>query len=434
MPARRLPCRRRHRPLGGTSQPLSRAADGRADGRMNTPVPVMLLAAAVGAAAWGCAEDQGADGATVATKAASRAPAQMEVRHADHFEVEYFEGFKVVRTRGEVAAFQSNEDGEPVEDVVVLVPRGQTPDLPAHLSGAYAVETPIRRFALNNDDILALVTELGVRDQLVGVGGLFTYDDTVRARIGRGEIGQVQYSWHLPPDIEVLLDRGPDVTFMAMDSPHNVPALGRTRDLGLVTAPAFVWAERDALARAEWIKFFAAFFDLETEATRIFDEVEARFLELESLASDATVRPSALWGYHAGDGRWFMAVNNLEARLLASAGVVNPLADLNAPVRRAGDEFSHERLLLEGAEAEHWIIGDIHAAELPPAGFLQEFAAWRDGRLYHNYARSNWDVNAYDWYESAVVRADLALADLVHIFHPQLLPDHELVYFGVFER
>lgn len=309
---------------------------------MNTPAPVMLLAAGVAAAAWGCAEEQGADGATAATEAASRAPAQMEVRHARHFEVEYFEGFKVVRTRGEVAAFQSDEDGEPVEDVVVLVPRGQTPDLPAHLSGAYVVETPIRRFALNNDDILALVTELGLRDQLVGVGGLFTYDDTVRAMIGRGEI--------------------------------------------------------------------------------------------ESLARDATARPTALWGYHAGDGRWFMAVNNLEARLLTSAGVVNPLSDPTAPVRRAGDEFSHERLLLEGAEAEHWIIGDIHAAELPPSGFLREFAAWRDDRLYHNYARSKWDVNAYDWYESAVVRADLALADLVHIFHPQLLPDHEPVYFGVFER
>jgi iron complex transport system substrate-binding protein len=65
---------------------------------------------------------------------------------------------------------------------------------------------------------------------------------------------------------------------------------------------------------------------------------------------------------------------------------------------------------------------------------MEQFAAWRDGTLYHNYARTKWGDNAYDWYEGAVARPDVALADLVHLLHPELLPDHELVYFGHFDR
>jgi ABC-type Fe3+-hydroxamate transport system substrate-binding protein len=355
----------------------------------------------------------------------------VEVRHARHFEVSYHDGYKLVRTHGEPTSFQTADQVESVEDLVVLVPRGTPPPpLTGELAGAAVVEVPAPSLAVNNDDLLAFALELGLSQRLVAVGGLSMYDDSVRARTERGELDQIRYSWHLPPDTEVLLARQPGVTLLAMDSPHNVPALARTRELGLDVAPAFVWAEADYLARAEWIKFVALFFDLEAEANRIFGEVEARVAELKARLDTVAERPTALWGYHAGDGRWFMAVNNLEARLLRDAGAVNLLEDLSGPVRHDGDELSNEALLLRAVDAEHWILGDIHADGLPPDGFMAEFRAWRQGNLYHNYARSNPEANAYDWYEGAVVRPDLALADLVSLLHPELLPSHELVYLG----
>ena len=38
-----------------------------------------------------------------------------------------------------------------------------------------------------------------------------------------------------------------------------------------------------------------------------------------------------------------------------------------------------------------------------------------------------------DYWESGAVSPHLILADLVKIFHPQLLPDHELVYYQKLE-
>jgi len=400
-----------------------------------------LLLSLLGALVAACqppSDDVGTRAGAGSERAAAAATAtwndRVEVRHARHFEVSYHDGYKVVRAHGEPSSFQSGDDPRPVDDLVVLVPRGATPPrLTGELAGASVVEVPARSLAVNNDDLLAFALELGLSDRLVAVGGLSMYDDSVRTRTERGELGQIRYSWHLPPDAEVLLAREPDVTLLAMDSPHNVPALARTRELGLDVAPAFVWAEADYLARAEWIKFVALFFDLEAEANRIFGEVEGRVAELKARVDTLARKPTALWGYHAGDGRWFMAVNNLEARLLRDAGAVNVLEDFSGPVRHDGDELSNEALLLRAADAEHWILGDIHADGLPPDGFMAEFRAWREGKLYHNYARSNREADAYDWYEGAVVRPDRALADLVALLHPGLLPEHELVYLGRLE-
>lgn len=359
-----------------------------------------------------------------------------EIRHARHFSISCIGDARVVRTFGELTSFQTGRDAEEVSDIVVLIRRSsEPPALTGDLVGAEVIEVPVGSYAVNNDDMLALTLDFGVADRLVAAGGLAIYDDSVRARVARGEVGQTGYSWHVPPDIEVLLERAADVTFMAMDSPHNVPALERSRELGVTVAPAFIWAERDVLARAEWIRFFSLFFDMEEEASAQFDEIEARYFALRERVSAITEPPSAIWGYHAGDDRWFVMANNLEARLLRDAGVRNVFdAIADEDIRQDGDPISGETLLISGAEAEHWILGDIHQTDLPRGEFMGSFLAWREGRLYHNYARTNWDVNAYDWYEGAIGHPDVLLADLVHLFHPALLPDHELEYFGHMER
>lgn len=402
---------------------------------MNANARLLPLTAALLVACGSAEPDSTLDQETHRVTASAQTADGDVVKHARHFQLERYDGYTVARTFGEVTSFQTTNDAEVVQDVVVLVPRGgEAPPLTGDLAGAYVVETPAATLAVNNDDMMALVTQLGLRDRLVAVGGLATYDDSVRVRVERGELGQLGYSWHLPPDMEVLLSRAPDVTFLAMDTPHNVPALARTRELGLATVPSFVWAERDVLARMEWIKFFAAFTGMENEAEQLFDEAEARYVALKSRVAAVVDTPTVMWGYHAGDDRWFMMVNNLEAVLLQDAGTHNILEDFDRPVRYDGEEFSSEGLLVAGAEAEHWILGDIHAGELPRGGYMDEFQAWRDGLLYHNYARTNDEVNAYDWYEGAVAEPDAVLADLVALFHPELLPGHELRYLGALSK
>ncbi len=362
-------------------------------------------------------------------------PDKVEVQYAEHFSVSYHEHYKVVRTHAEVRAWQSDDPPERTEDVVVLVQRGTpAPELVGDLAGATVLTIPATTVALNNDGTLAFVQALDRTEYVVAVGGLAIYEDDLRNRTISGEIGQIGYSWHGEPNLEVLLAAAPDIALLTVDDPSNVKALGRARALGAPAAPTFEWAEPHYLGRAEWLKYAALFFNAEAEANALFDEVAGEVAALRAQVATRTDQPTALWGYYSGNGRWMMHQHNVEARLLADAHAVNPYADFEGDRRTDGEPISSEQLLLQGASADHWIIGDIHAAELPPGSYMDQFAAWRAGALSHNYKRTKWEHNAYDYYKTALVRPDWVLADLIALLHPDVLTDHETVFFDLYEK
>ena len=362
-------------------------------------------------------------------------PEKVEVSYATHFSVSYHGHYKVVRSHAEVRAFGSDDTAERTEDVVVLVQKGTLPPEPSgELSNATFITVPATSVAVNNDGTLAFLQALKRTGDIVAVGGEAIYEDTLRYRVEKGEIGKIGYNWHGEPNLEVLLASRPDIALMTSDSPDNVKSLGRARSLGVSAAPTFEWAETHYLGRAEWLKYVSLFFNAEAEANALFAEVEQRVTHLKEQVATQSRRPSALWGYYAGNGRWMMHQNNLEARLLADAMGINPYANFNGDRRFEGEPISSEHLLTTGVDVEHWIIGDIHQAELPPANYMNQFKAWKSGNLYHNYKRTKWEYNAYDYYKTAVVRPDLVLADIISLLHPDVLPEHETLYFDYFDK
>jgi|GEM_PF-473137 len=362
-------------------------------------------------------------------------PNKVEVQYADHFSVSYHGHYKVVRTHAEVRAWQSNDPPEATEDVVVLVQQGAPrPEPVGELSEATYITIPATTIAVNNDGTLAFLQALNRTENVVAVGGLTIYEDALRSRVENGEIGQIGYSWHGEPNLEVLLTSQADIALMTVDSPGNVKSLARARTLGAAAAPTFEWAEAHYLGRAEWVKYVSLFFNAEAEANTLFNEIALKVATLKDQVRNQPERPSALWGYYSGNGRWMMHQNNLEARLLADAQAINPYADFEGDRRTDGEPISSEQLLIAGAGVEHWIIGDIHSADLPSANYMNQFSSWESGNLYHNYKRTKWEHDAYDYYKTAVVRPDIVLADLIALLHPTVLPGHETVYFDYYEK
>jgi iron complex transport system substrate-binding protein len=52
----------------------------------------------------------------------------------------------------------------------------------------------------------------------------------------------------------------------------------------------------------------------------------------------------------------------------------------------------------------------------------------KNGHVFNNDARSSL-AGGNDYWESGTVRPDLVLADLIEVFHPDLLTDHSFVYY-----
>ncbi|NJM56291.1 MAG: hypothetical protein HC857_00870 [Synechococcales cyanobacterium RU_4_20] len=99
---------------------------------------------------------------------------------------------------------------------------------------------------------------------------------------------------------------------------------------------------------------------------------------------------------------------------------------------RAATPLDFEAVFERAVGAEFWLnvsqdwqtTGDAIAAD-PRYG---NFAALAQGRVFSPNARLN-ETGGNDYWESGVVQPHLVLADLIKIFHPDLLPDHGLVYY-----
>ncbi len=357
-----------------------------------------------------------------------------EVQYASNFDVSYHGHYKVVRTSASLSSWEGGAT-ESREDVMVLVQKGTpTPELTGNLTGATVIPIPAERVAVNIENGEVYISELGLFDKVVAVGGAISYDDEIRNRVLNKELAQVGYSWHQPANLELLLASNADLFLMNLSNLDFAGTLNKSRELGIPTASVFEWAESNYLGKAEWIKFYSLFFNAEARANKRFGEMVQRVAELRNLAAEVDKKPTMVWGYYAGNDRWMVHTNSIEAQFMRDAGLDNLMEDFSQPVRNNGAPVSSEAFLSQAYKADHWVIGDVHSASLPTQNYLSQFESWKRGQLYHNMKRIKPKANAFDWYGSAAVRPDLVLADLIKLIYPAQLPSHELYFMDHFDK
>lgn len=356
-----------------------------------------------------------------ASAAPARAGQPIPLRHARNLTLERRDGFVVARLTAGLA--NEKGDGPRQAATIVLAPAaGPAPDLRGDLRDATVIRTPVRRIASNAGSDEAFLVQLGVADRLVAVGGLVSYDDAIRRRAKSGELGQVGYNWHSPPNLDVLLAAKPDVFLMRLSDPAHTPALQRARALGIAVLPTLAEEEHDYLARAEWIVLYGLLTGTESRAQRTFAEIEARIAQLKAQVAG---RPQTrvLWAYPNGADRWIATVRGAEARYIADAGGINLMARGEDPRRYSAETVSTEALLPLAEQADVWLIGDLHAVPPRNPEIERSFRAWREGRLFGNTGRTVAAENAHDWYQTALVRPDWVLSDFVKALHPDLVAE-----------
>lgn len=184
----------------------------------------------------------------------------------------------------------------------------------------------------------------------------------------------------------------------------------------------------DRDAQSEWGKYVALFFNTEAEANTIFDGVAERYNALSALAADIEDRPTVIAASPYA-GTWYMpAGDSTIAQLLADAGADFLFRDETGTSVPLDFEVVVER----GAMAEFWVnVNQFWRDQTDMLADDARFAQFRAVQLnnvWNNNARMNVNGGS-DYFESGAANPDVILADLIHIFHPELLPDHQLVYY-----
>jgi iron complex transport system substrate-binding protein len=350
-------------------------------------------------------------------------PDEATVEYAQGFEINYYDNYKVILID------QAYADGGARFEYVLVQCGTPLPEVieGTQTIGYQVIEVPIQSIASLSATFLPNLETIDELDTLVATDEFdFAYSPAVRERIDAGEMVEVGGTYAL--NTELVLDTDPDLIMLNAYSQADLDPFNPLRDAGIAYAVNTDYLETSALGRAEWLKFTAAFFNREAEANAQFDAVAERYTDLAALAADAEPRPTVMVNGLYGDS-WFVAGGeSYVARLIADAGGDYLWAD---DTSTGGLPLDFESVFDRAANADVWINPNFWfslADGLAEDERYAEFAAFENGAVYNNNARVN-EFGGNDYYEGAVANPDLLLADLIAIFHPDLLPEHELYYY-----
>lgn len=363
----------------------------------------------------------------------------VKIEFAQNFSVSYHGNYKVVKAKVPHSAAGHQNDSlqwsNSFTDMMVLVQRGtDPPPLVGELAGAVVITIPAYRIAGNADDAPTRFTALGRRDNIVGLGHDGIYDPYLKARADSGAIKPIGASWHSGPNLEALVQLMPDITFLTIASLSQSEGLTKSRAMGIASAPDFSWSETSYLAQLEWIKCDAVFMNAENEATIFFNDIKRRCDSLKHLVAEVKKKPKVMWGMHK-KGFWTVRVNGSYAKLLEEAGAINPFADTSGVVNETqanglseGVSVSSEVVLKELPSIDYIISFQSSTENWPPESYMNAAPAYRNKTLFHHFKRYR-DYGAHDWYQTASMRPDLVLQDLIALFHPEGVSNQTLFFF-----
>lgn len=338
----------------------------------------------------------------------------------------YAQNFTLVQKDGyRLLTIRNSVPGSTYQQHYALVPRTQPTETPPE--DAIVIYTPVQRVVTMETVYIGYLEAIDQLDSIVAAGTVdFITEPSVRERIASGEIESLQVGQSI--DIEKLLLLQPDLILSSISGDPAFDLPNTIRRAGLPVLMTAGYLEDSPLARAEWIKVIAALFEAGAEAEAVFEQVVQHYEALKAKTVHLSKRPTVFCGAPYS-GAWYVpAGQSYTAQAIADAGGNYLWADLK---RTGAIPLDTERVFLKAANADFWMnpshyqsLNELLAAD----SRFGKFKATQTGNVFNNTRQMGPKGGNAIW-ERGVVRPDEVLADLIKIFHPELLPDWDFAFY-----
>mgnify|MGYP002857798957 CR=1 FL=1 len=326
----------------------------------------------------------------------------------------YATGFRVTYTdAGCLVDVQDPQREESQSFHYLLVPRGSQP---AQVPDGYTpLEVPVQRIVCMTSLQLSNFICLGELERVVGITSTrHLFNPEMKRRLADGRTQKIGIEGNF--DNEVILGLDPDLILI---SPFKRGGYEALKGVDIPLIPHLGYKEMTPLGQAEWIKFVGLLCGEEEKADRIFSEIERRYNGLKALTADVSERPVVLSGelhggnWYVGGGRSFLA------QIFRDAGGEYFLpGDENS----GGLNLDFETVYSQTAHAQYWRIVNSYAGTFSYAALKAEDTRYADLHAFQNRGVIYCNMREKPFYENMPVQPDVVLSDLIHIFHPELLP------------
>jgi iron complex transport system substrate-binding protein len=275
------------------------------------------------------------------------------------------------------------------------------------------------------------VTHLAYLDALKHLDALkgfsqtnYIYNSTVRAAIENGSVSELNAEGNI--NLEKVVSIEPDVFFIS-GLLGKLPQFQKIHEASIPVIEVIEWVEVNPLARAEWIKFFACFYDEHVLADSLFAEIEQGYLSTKALTKAIEHKPLVMSG-KSYKGTWYMpGGKNYWSILMNDAGGLYPYFDNEATNSLPLDL---EKVATDFLHADCWISPGASSLKelLNEDTRYKKFKPIQTGNVFEPNKRVHGN-GANDFWETGLLRPDMLIKDLVKIFHPNLLPNYELYFY-----
>ncbi len=361
-------------------------------------------------------------------------PDKVEPEYSKGWQVEYHNSYKVVDVTTPWPGATASDAFE-----YVLVECG-TPK-PDGYDGAEFIEIPAGKVIALGTSYIPQLKELGLLDDLIGVDSLPLYNTPEVVEMGaEGKLLEVGVGSNI--NVEAVLNAEPGLVLTFGSGSPDYDAHPALIQAGVPVVVASDYVEQTPLGQAEWIKFTSMFYDEEALANSIFDAKVAEYDRLSGLTASLSEdqKPLVLWNSYTNySNAWFIpGTDSYAATYVRDAGGKLVLGD--DPSLQGNNNalpFDFEAVYAAGLDADYWMPGVFGVATLDDLVAQDEryrdFAAVKHDAVYNYDARENAN-SGNDYFENGIANPQDVLADLIRIFHPDLLPDHQLIYFRQLPR
>tara|TARA_R110002167_G_scaffold143481_22_gene332849 strand:+ start:703 stop:1872 length:1170 start_codon:yes stop_codon:yes gene_type:complete len=345
----------------------------------------------------------------------------------------YAKGFSIEKSASGISIIKINSPWPNAEATFTyaLVPRELLPKITLSKDAYDAIITiPVERVVATSTTHIPALETLGVLDKLVGFPDTkYISSKQARERIEAGSIKELGKNEAI--NTEMLIAMHPDLVigFSIAAENKTYSTLQRSHIPVVYNGD---WTEESPLGKAEWIKFFAAFFQLENQADSIFKGIENTYLEAKELAKKSTTRPTILSGALYKDVWYLPGGKSWAAQFMEDANAQYLWSDSD---ETGSLSLSWESVLEKGAHADFWVSPSQYTSYDDMAAgsrHYKQFGAFKAKKIY-TFANTLGETGGMLYFELAPQRPDLVLKDLIHIFHPDLLPDHQPYFFKPLE-
>ena len=366
--------------------------------------------------AWGCQPGQRREDKREEGKPHS----SVTISHAKGFQIDHFSHYTKV-----ILHNPWSNDNKPY--AVYYLYRNDATLLP---TDGIQLKIPLRSVAVNTFSYFAFLYLLDEGDAIAGVtDGFRIYHPDILRKLDTGEITDLGDPFH--PNVEKTMALKPQAVISSAYAQRDNFS-ERLIDAGFPMIYSLEWMENSPLARAEWIKLIAAFFDKEAMADSIFTGIEYRYLKLQEKIKNVAQQQSVM----AGDnfqGTWYVpGRKSFNATLFRDAQLDYRYKN-NKESGSIGLDI--ESVLTQFGKADYWFgcEADTYAglAEKDAKYLLLESV--RKRQVFNNHNRTT-PSGGNDYFESAIANPDLVLADLVKAAYPEILPLYSFTYIKPLEE